>query len=317
MTTFTATAPGKIIIAGEHFVVHGSYALAAAIDRGSTVQASPSNHPVIVSKSLGLVADLEGKVPDRLRPLAKTLGVTLKWLNESRGVKCELESNIPISAGLGSSAAGSVALVAAASAALGHQLKLNEIFDLAMVSERIIHGNPSGIDPAVATYGGVMLFSKGAPHKPVQLKTPADFIIGFSGVDRSTSKMIHRFSESQASHPSTFRALVRSTSVFAENAAKALSEGDLNSLAAILNFNHMILSSLGVSSPTLDNLVEAALDAGCLGAKLTGGGGGGCIIALPTSDNLDAALTQLRRSAADAWISRIPQSGVKVWKSGD
>ena len=315
--SFTATAPGKIIIAGEHFVVHGSYALAAAIDRGSTVHASPSSHPVIVSKSLGLVADLDGKVPDRLRPLAKTLTATLSWLNESRGVKCELESNIPISAGLGSSAAGSVALVAAASAALGHSLKPNEIFDLAMVSERMIHGNPSGIDPAVATYGGVMLFSKGVPHRPIQLKTPANFIIGFSGVDRSTSKMIHRFSESQTSHPSTFRALVRSSSVFAENAAKALSEGDLNSLAAIMNFNHAILSSLGVSSPALDSLVEAALDAGCLGAKLTGGGGGGCIIALPPADRADTALTLLRRSAAEAWISKIPQAGVKVWRSGD
>ncbi len=315
--SFTATAPGKIIIVGEHFVVHGSYALAAAIDRGSTVQASPSSNPEIVSKSLGLTADLNGKVPDRLRPLAMTLAATLEWLNETRGVRCELESSIPISAGLGSSAAGSVALVAAASAALGHQLKPKEIFDLAMVSEKVIHGNPSGIDPAVSTYGGVMLFSKEAPHKPIQLEAPANFIIGFSGVDRSTSKMIRRFSEAQDFHPSTFRALVHSSTIFAENAAKALSEADLSGLAAIMNFNHAILSSLGVSSPALDNLVEAALDAGCLGAKLTGGGGGGCIIALPPAESPDATLTLLRRSAADAWISRVPQAGVKVWRSGD
>jgi mevalonate kinase len=314
---FTATAPGKIIIAGEHFVVHGSYALAAAIDRGATVHASPSNHPVIISERLGLTADLNGKVPDRLRPLAKTLSATLKWLNESRGVKCKLESNIPISAGLGSSAAGSVALVAAASAALGHQLTLKEIFDLAMVSETMIHGNPSGIDPAVATYGGVMLFSRGSPHKPVQLQSPVDFLVGFSGVDRSTSKMIHRFAESQDSHPSIFKALVRSSSIFAENAAKALSEDDLDSLAAIMNFNHAILSSLGVSSPVLDSLVESALDAGCLGAKLTGGGGGGCIIALPPSENPDTTLTLLKRSAAEAWKSRVPQTGVTIRKSSN
>ncbi|MEE9586153.1 MAG: galactokinase family protein, partial [Nitrososphaerales archaeon] len=112
---FTARAPGKIIIVGEHFVVHGSYALAAAIDRSSTVQASLSDRSVIVSRDLGLTAELPMNVPRRLTPLAETLKATLNYLNEKKGVKLEIKSNIPVSAGLGSSAAGSVALVTAAS----------------------------------------------------------------------------------------------------------------------------------------------------------------------------------------------------------
>lgn len=313
--SYTARAPGKIILVGEHFVVHGSSALVAAIDRGSTVHASPSDNSVLFSKNLKLKAELPDKVPHRLTPFAETLKATLIHLGETRGVKCEIESDIPVSAGLGSSAAGSVALVAAASSALGHTLKAEEIVDLAMVSERIIHGNPSGIDPAVAAYGGVMLFKKGSPHRPVTLESPVDFIIGFSGVDRSTSSMISRFSEAKVFHPSTFRALVRSSSILAEVVASALVNGDLETVAAVLNFNHTVLSSLGVSSDVLNSLVEASLAAGCLGAKLTGGGGGGCIIALPKAGEVDAVLEEVKKVAADAWVARFPNSGVKVRRS--
>lgn len=311
---FTARAPGKIIVVGEHFVVHGSYALAAALDRGSTVHASPSDRSVIYSKDLELKADLGGKIPRRLTPLAEALKATRTYLGEKKGVKLEIESNIPIAAGLGSSAAGSVALVAAASHALGHPLKAEEIVDLVMVSERLIHGTPSGIDPTVATYGGVLLFKKGVPHRPVPLKTPVDFIVGFSGLSRSTSEMVKRFSAAQVSHPSTFKALVKSASTFSEIAASSLAGGDLSTLAAVLNFNHTVLSSLGVSSDALDRLVESTLKAGCLGAKLTGGGGGGCVIALPPAGESNLLLKRLQRSFADAWISSVPNGGVQVWR---
>ncbi len=299
---------------GEHFVVHGSYALAAAIDRGSTVQASLSDSSVIVSRDLGLTAELPMNVPRRLTPLAETLKATLNYLDEKKGVKLEMKSNIPVSAGLGSSAAGSVALVTAASSVLGHTLKDEEIVQLAMVSERIIHGNPSGIDPAVSTYGGVMLFKKGLQPSPIKLQSPAEFIVAFSGAGHSTSKMIKRFSKAQHSLPSTFSSLVQSSSTLAENAASAIASGDLTTLAAILNFNQCVLSSLGVSSVVLDSLVEAALDAGCIAAKLTGGGGGGCVIALPVSGESDVALERMRRSTADAWVVKVPRSGVRVWR---
>ena len=309
---FTAKAPGKIIIAGEHFVVHGSFALAAAIDRGAIVRASLTDRSLIYSKKLGLTAEIPNKVPYRLAPLAEALKATLNYLEERRGVKIEMESYLPVSAGLGSSAAGSVALVAAASSALGHTLKKEEITNLAMVSEKIIHGNPSGIDPAIATQGGVMLFKKGMFQRPIKLETPLDFIVCFSGSGQSTSKMIRKFAQSKYASPSTFKALVDSSSKLVETAASALATGDIKLLASILNFNHTVLSSLGVSSNRLNALVESALKAGCHGAKMTGGGGGGCIIALPRSGEAHNVLEKISKNVVEAWQVRIPKTGVSV-----
>ncbi|MFC1755647.1 mevalonate kinase [Thermoproteota archaeon] len=311
---FIAKAPGKIIITGEHFVVHGSYALAAAIDRGAIARASLSDRTLIFSKTLGLNAELPDKVPYRLTSLAEALKATLNYLDESRGLKIEIETNLPVSAGLGSSAAGAVALVTAASSALGHTLKAKEIMKLAMVSEKIIHGDPSGIDPAIATYGGVMLFKKGCPQKPVQLKVPIEFIIGYSGAGYSTYKMIRKFAQYKNSNPSTFRALVDSSSIMGKTAASALITGDLKLLASIINFNHTVLTALGVSSNKLNNLVENALNAGCIGAKLTGGGGGGCIIALPKSREQSGVLEKIAIEAKESWKVKIPMKGVKVWQ---
>ncbi len=310
---FIAKAPGKIIITGEHFVVHGSYALAAAIDRGSIARASLSDHTSIFSKTIGLTAELPNKIPFRLTPLSEALKATLNYLEEKRNLKIEIETNLPISAGLGSSAAGAVALVAAASSALGHTLKTKEIMKLAMVSEKIIHGNPSGIDPTISAYGGIILFKKGCPHKPVQIKTPIEFIIGYSGAGDSTAKMIKKFAQYKNTNPYTFRALVDSSSIMGKTAASALIAGDLKQLASIINFNHTVLSALGVSSNKLDNLVEKAIGAGCLGAKLTGGGGGGCIIALPPSTNKSKVLEKIAIEAEESWQVKIPTNGVKVW----
>ena len=314
--SFTAKAPGKIIIAGEHFVVHGSYALVAAIDRGSTVRASLTDRSLISSKKLGLTAELPDKVPYRLTPLAEALKATLNYLDERRGVKIEMESDLPVSAGLGSSAAGSVALVAAASSALGHTLKKEEITNLAMVSEKIIHGNPSGIDPAIAAHGGVIMFKKGFSQRPIILKTPLDFIVCFSGSGQSTSKMIRKFAHTKYSIPSTFKALVDSSSKLAETATSALATGDIKLLASIMNFNHTVLSSLGVSSKKLNELVEFTLKAGCLGAKMTGGGGGGCVIALPRVGEAHNVLKKISKNTVEAWKVSIPMTGVSV-RRGD
>ncbi len=312
---FTAKAPGKIIIVGEHFVVHGSYSLAAAIKKGTLVHASVSDRSILFSKDFNLTAELPNKIPFRLTPLVETLKSTLTYLGERRGVKLEISSDIPISAGLGSSAAGSVALVAAASAALNHPLKKEEIIELAMTSEKIIHGNPSGIDPVVATYGGILLYKKGLPPKLVKSEVSTDFIISYTGSGHSTSKMIKKFSKSKKTFPAFFRSLVNSSSILAETAATAIACGDLPTLAAIINFTHSVLSSFGVSSIALDRAVDTALRAGCIGAKLTGGGGGGCIIALPKTGKSDNIFEKIRNSAADAWLVNIPHRGVRVWRS--
>jgi mevalonate kinase len=310
---YIARAPGKIIITGEHFVVHGSYALAAAIDRCSFATASLSERSLIISKDLGYSNSLD-EVGTSLEPLIKTLKATLDYLNENRGVKLEINSDIPLSAGLGSSASSAVAVVAATSKLLGHELKLDEIFKLAMVSERIIHGTPSGIDVIVALHGGVSLFKIKDIHKKVNINSPIDFIIGFCGIKHKTSEQISNFLERSKSHPSIFKAIVDSISYFAVNAAQAMENGDLCTLADIMNSNHSILTHYGVSSEVLNRLIDSALQKGSLGAKLTGGGGGGSLIILPATGQSSKIQNQLKDSFSQSWSVTIPQKGLQTWK---
>lgn len=307
-----ARSPGKIIITGEHFVVHGSYALAAAIDRCSYATASLSEESIIISKDLGYRSSLN-KAENNLEPLIKTLKATLEYLNETRGVKIEIYSDIPLAAGLGSSSSSAVAVVAATSKVLGYELKYDEIFKLAMVSEKIIHGKPSGIDIMVALHGGVLLYNINGFSKKLNLNSPIPFIIGYSGIKHKTSEQISNFLERSKSLPSIFKSIVDSISYFGLNAANAMEKGDLATLANIMNSNQSILSHYGVSSEVLDRLIDSALQKGSLGAKLTGGGGGGSLILLTKEDQISKIQDQLRTSFAQSWSINVPQKGLQTW----
>ncbi|HEY4699899.1 MAG TPA: mevalonate kinase [Nitrososphaerales archaeon] len=314
---FKSRSPGKIIIIGEHFVVHGSYALAAAINRGTTAQVTFSDRSIIISKNLGLKTNLVGRIPRTLSPIVEVFKSTLNYLDEKRGIRLELESDIPISAGLGSSASASVAVVSAVSTILGHTLTEKEVIDLSMISEKLIHVNPSGIDPTISTCGGVILFKKGVSYESVNLGESISLIIGYSGTSRNTSRMIELFSKAKLNSPYSFEALVTSTSLLSKLTASALASKDLDTVASILNYNHKILSSIGVSSLLIDNLVESSLASGCLAAKLTGGGGGGCIIALPPERKSNSINNKIKRFFTESWVSTIPNPGVLTWMVND
>jgi len=311
---FFAKAPGKIIITGEHFVVHGSLALAAAIDKGALVEAEAFEGIEIVSKALGFFSSKKGKVPLSLRPTLEAIKATLEFIGERKGVKVIIDSDLPVSSGLGSSSAVAVATVAATSSALNHELLPEEIVNLAMISERITHGKPSGIDVNVAVYGGVILFKMGEKPKQIELNKDVEFLVCHSGIERRTSEMVSKFSRMKKSYPSLFTSLVSSSSYFTEMAASALVNKDLTTLGSIMNFFHAVLSNLEMSTRELDYMIERTLEAGCIGAKLTGAGGGGCIIALPKSGEARVVTELLKRKGIDASIVKLPLEGVKVWR---
>jgi mevalonate kinase len=311
---FFARAPGKIIITGEHFVVHGSLALAAAIDRGVLVEAEAFEGIEIVSKNLGLSASGTKKEPLPLKPILETIKATLEFVREKRGARVVINSDLPVSSGLGSSSAVAVATVAATSSALGHKLSSEEIVDLAMASEKVIHGRPSGVDVNVAAYGGVVLFRMGERPKQIKLNKNVEFIISCSGIERKTSRMVAKFSDIKRLYPNIFASLVLSSSRLTEIATDALAKSDLTTLGTIMNFFHIVLSRLGISTRKLDHMVEEALEAGCLGAKLTGAGGGGCTIALPRYGEAKIIEGALKKRGVDASVVRLPLEGVKVWK---
>ncbi len=311
---FFAKAPGKIIITGEHFVVHGSLALAAAIDKGSLVEAEAFEGVEIVSKALGSFSSKEGKVLPSLKPTLEVISATLEYLGEKKGIRVIIDSDLPVSSGLGSSSAVAVAAVAATASALDYELSPEEIANLAMVSERLTHGKPSGIDVNVAVYGGVILFKMGERPKQIELDGDVEFLVSRCGIERRTCEMVSKFSEMKKLYPNLFASLVSSSNYFTETAARALVNKDLTILGSIMNFFHVVLSKFGVSSRELDHMVERALEAGSTGAKLTGAGGGGCAIALPKLGEARDVAELLKRKGVDVSIVKLPREGVKVWR---
>ncbi|MBI2184894.1 MAG: mevalonate kinase [Thaumarchaeota archaeon] len=311
---WAAWAPGKTILIGEHFVVHGAYALAAALTKGVTVQAEPFTTSKIISEQGRLRADSLEDAPDPLKPIAAAVQATLRHLDENRGVALTITSDLPRASGLGSSSAVAVASVAATATSLGHQLTKQELAELASVSEKMVHGNPSGVDVAVAIHGGLMLFKKGSTVKPVHLHGTVDLVVGVSGVERRTKVMVEEFAKMKNKYPNSFMGMVNSSSKFSQLAAESLVKRDLETVGSVFNYQHTVLKTFGMSTDLLDKMVEEALRGGALGAKLTGAGGGGSIIALPPNSRAGQVVQALRAVIADAFITKIPAEGVKTWR---
>ena len=310
-----AYAPGKIIICGEHFVVYGATALAAAINRGTTAEAEPSPTTIIYSKDFGIQADLStGNIPEKLKPIAAAINSVKEHLGEKRSVKLTIKSDIPPRSGLGSSSSSAVAAVAASALALGHKLRLDEVVDLAMSAERIVHKNPSGIDVQVSTRGGLLLYSKGSQPESIQLHKTVNFVVASTGVERGTSDLIERVRVWREQNPSLFKSLVDSTTILSRCCAEALITSDIKRAGAILNFFHTTLSWLGISIKKIEMIVEAALSSpSALGAKLTGAGGGGSVIILCSEEGVDDVVRAVSKVAAETFVTPLPNNGVKTW----
>jgi mevalonate kinase len=310
-----AYAPGKIIICGEHFVVYGATALAAAINRGTTAEAEPSPTTTIYSKDFGIQADLStNTIPEKLKPLAAAITAVKEHLGEKRGVRLTIRSDLPPGSGLGSSSSSAIAAVAASALALGHRLPVEDVIKLAMSAERIVHKNPSGIDVQVSARGGLLLFTKGSQPEPVELKKEVKFVIASTGVKRDTGEMVERVRVWREQNPSLFNSLVESATVLSRCCAEALILGDLKRVGAILNFFHTTLSWLGVSIKEIEQIVEAALSTpAALGAKLTGAGGGGSVIILCSEGGAEEVVKSVSKVASEAFITPLPNNGVRAW----
>jgi mevalonate kinase len=196
----------------------------------------------------------------------------------------------------------------------GHSLQSEEIEELATVSERIVHGNPSGVDVSVAVHGGLILFKKGHGVQRVETDGNVELIVGVSGMERRTSEMVQRFAEVKDRFPGLFDGMVEASSRFSDMAAEALIRKDLPTLGSFLNYQHIILKAFGVSAEILDRMVEGALRNGALGAKLTGAGGGGSMIALPPPGGAERLRSILIGFGADAFVTSIPTGGVRTWR---
>jgi mevalonate kinase len=309
-----AEAPGKVILAGEHFVVWGSTALAAAIDKRVRATAELADEDEIMSENYGTTSKLSNGIAKGLYPIAKTIYATKNYIGSRKKVRVAIKSYIPSSAGLGSSSAVAVSTVASVAGALDAKLTQKEIFDLAIISEKIVHGNPSGIDVAVAAYGGVLLFRKGEQPKEVKVNVPFEIVVGLSGLSRKTARMINRVAETRRNLPNFFDVLVSSSSHLSVMVSKSLADGNYNDMAAIMSFHNSTLSWFGLSTQQTDRMIETCLANGALAAKITGGGGGGAVVALPKQGKAEDVVSALKSRNFEAFSVKLPQQGVKLWK---
>lgn len=235
---------------------------------------------------LGLVADAD-KSPSAvsnqalLEPLRLAADATLDHLKViDKNVSVEASCEIPIGAGLGSSASTTVATISAVGKSRGTILDRDDIFQLAFVSENYLHGKPSGVDQATCTFGGILQFEKPAQITPVKVKRAPRILVCDSGVHRSTKVLVGSVVKRSGMEKRRFHDHLDEVSEISTGVVKAMKREDVSQLGSLMSRNHELLRQIGVSTPMLDHLVEEAKRVGAVGAKLTGAGGGGCMIAL-------------------------------------
>jgi mevalonate kinase len=271
----TSAGFGKVIISGEHAVIAGYPALAMAIDRTTSVTFTACNTASILPHGDdNLISALREVVP-------------------THNVSVTISSNIPIGCGLGSSAALSVALIRTAAAWRNEDLSAELLFSRAKNLETRFHNTPSGLDNATSAMGGFITFRNTSPPQITSCNPPPwGVVIINSHIQASTSEMI----AAAAQHPDR-DTLFRAIGELTEEVHKHLA--DIEHIGPLLTQNHALLQKLGVSNETLDDYVHRALSAGAVGAKLSGSGGGGVVIAL--SSNAENLASTLRAQKLDAF----------------
>ncbi len=312
MPAYSASAPGKAILFGEHAVVYGKPAIAVPIKQVLAkviVTPNPKAQPGMIrvqAPAIGLEAELFALPTSH--PLAVAIKLVLTHLKRTHAPACTLRitSTIPLAAGLGSGAAVSVALIRSFSAFLGKPFPPQLVSELAFEVEKLYHGTPSGIDNTVVTYAEPVYFQRYHPIEFLQIPASFTFVIGDTGVVSPTAKAVGDVHRAWQAEPAHYEAIFSEIGEIVKEARTTLESGQLERCGQLMDNNHEALCNIGVSSQELDQLVTSARAAGALGAKLSGGGRGGNMIALVTAKSAPQISQKLIETGARSTIiSRI------------
>ena len=307
----TSSAPGKIILFGEHAVVYGRPALAVPVTQvqaTATVSENSRGGVWIEAPNINLSSELSRLALDH--PLAAVVNSVFFALSVVRPPACTvyLQSTIPVAAGLGSGAAVSVAILRALSEFLGAPLSDERVNKLAFEAEKLHHGTPSGIDNTVVTYAKPVYFTKGQPIKTFRVGSAFTIVIGDTGIFAPTKESVGAVRKLRDADPPRWEKIFNRVGEIVWDARQAIERGDTAELGLLMDANQSLLQEMTVSSVELDHLIKIARTSGALGAKLSGGGRGGNMIALVRKENAPAMAEALLSAEAKRAIITTVQS---------
>jgi mevalonate kinase len=273
-----------VILLGEHSVVYGRPAIAVpVVDVQACVEVEPFPHPGVTIRATDIGSRLDLARAPEDEPLCLTVRNTLSHLNvDARDLQLclTIRSTIPVASGLGSGAAVATALVRALCAHLDRSLDAETISALVYQTEKVFHGTPSGIDNTVVVFEQAVYYVKGQPIKRLAVPRPFWLVIADSGLPSLTKESVADVRAAWRRDTAGYAAAFDEIAAIVVQAQEALEGGEVALLGPLMNANQRLLRRLDVSGPELETLIEAALRSGASGAKLSGGGRGGNVIAL-------------------------------------
>ena len=290
-----AFGPGKIILLGEHAAVYGQPVLAGAISRGVRVRGVPA--------AKGRIESPAGLNRVQAEALARAFAAAEAAV-KAPALAVSIESTLPVSMGLGSSAALSVAVSKLLLSAKGRSFGPEQVMKLAARMEGEFHGTPSGVDHTTSARGELVLYRREGPTRAVKAKKPVRVIVVLAGERTATKATVAALRVRRERWPKRYTRLFTEIGRFAAEGARAVTRGDLEELGDLMNMNHGLLWAMQLSSERIDASVRRLLALGALGAKLTGAGGdGGAVIGL--FEEPASALRQLTAEGVQCFESQL------------
>ena len=315
MPSTASSAPGKAILLGEHAVVYGHPAVAVPVNQ---VQAKvyitpapgkPSGTVFITAPDIHFEDNLTTLDKDHSFRVLFELVLNELNIHSFPAFNLKIKSSIPIASGLGSGAAVSIAILRGVTEFLGCSLENEKISALAFKVEKIYHGTPSGIDNTVITYEKPIFFKRGDKIEILTVLEPIFLLVADSGISSQTAEVVLDLRRRWQANPEFFNPIFEAIGKISLEGKSAVEKGDINLLGRLMNENHNKLQILDVSNNILDKMVNAALQAGAIGAKLSGAGRGGNMISLVSKNSIYRVEEALKQAGAKSVIhSKIKSS---------